>query len=171
MMRMVKISMICGVWLRGVLPLGALLVAINGAPVAAQSCEGPWQKAALTTYTSYPEPGSEECVDYNGCKWAGMFYGLPEKQTEDWVARTNIAAVHEKDWPTLGMKILQLRQDDRRIEVQVIDICADADCKGCCTRNLGGDGFLIDLESATMARFGSGDGVVEFRVCEAAPGG
>jgi hypothetical protein len=74
--------------------------------------------------------------------------------------------VHEKDWASLGMRILQLRQDKRQIEVQVIDICSDADCNGCCTQNLGGDGFLIDLESATMERFGSGGGVVEFRACE-----
>jgi hypothetical protein len=137
----------------------------------AQDCEAEWQKAALTTYTSYPEQGSEECIAYNGCEWEGMFYGLPDKQSRDWVAAHNIAAVHEKDWPSLGMKLLQLRQGRRQIEVEVIDLCADADCDGCCTKNLGGDGYLIDLESATMARFGSGDGIVEFRVCGAVPGG
>ena len=26
-----------------------------------------WNKANLTWYTSWPEPGSEECEDYNGC--------------------------------------------------------------------------------------------------------
>ena len=150
---------------------GLLMAALSAPAVLAQGCEGKWQKAALTTYSSYPEPGSEECIDYNGCAWAGQFYGLPEAQTREWVAAHNIAAVHERDWASLGMQTLQLRQDKRQIEVQVIDICADADCNGCCTQNLGGDGFLIDLESATMARFGSGDGVVEFRVCTASSGG
>lgn len=135
------------------------------AAAMAGPCDGPWREARLTSFTSYPEPGSEECVAYNGCTWAGLFYGLPDKQSPDWVAAHDIAAVHEKHWAALGMKLLDLRQGDRSIEVQVIDICADADCDGCCTRNLGGDGFLIDLESATAARFGSDAGVVEFRVC------
>jgi hypothetical protein len=145
--------------------VSTLLVAAGAAPVTAQSCEVVWHKAALTTYTSYPAPGSEECLAYNGCTWAGQFYGVEGTQSKEWVARHNIAAVHEDDWDWLGMKVLNLRQGGREIKVQVIDICADADCGGCCTANLGGDGFLIDLESATMARFGAGDGVVEFQVC------
>ena len=28
------------------------------------------------------------------------------------------------------------------------------------------DGFLIDIEKHTMARFGSGNGTVEFQVCD-----
>jgi hypothetical protein len=138
-------------------------------PVRAQDCGATWYKANLTSYTSYPAPGSEECLAYNGCTWAGQFYGLQGKQSEDWVARHNIAAVHEKDWDWLGMKVLHLRQGDRQIVVQVIDICSDADCDGCCTANLGGDGFLIDLETATVGRFGTGDGFVEFQVCTTAP--
>ena len=138
---------------------------------AAQGCESEWRQAALTTYASYPEPGSEECIDYSGCEWSGQFYGLAEKKSPEWVAAHDIAAVHEKDWGGFGMKVLELRQGARRIFVQVIDLCADADCDGCCTKNLGGDGFLIDLEQATMERFGSGEGVVEFRVCEGGAGG
>ena len=141
------------------------------ASAAAQDCETEWRKAALTSYTSYPEPGSEECIAYNGCTWAGQFYGLAEAQSREWVAAHNIAAVHEKDWASLGMKVLELRQGERQIEVEVIDLCSDADCDGCCTRNLGGDGYLIDLETATMERFGSGDGEGEFRVCEDGSGG
>jgi hypothetical protein len=145
-----------------------LLCLLSGlaGPALAEDCAGDWRVARLTTYTSYPEPGSEECIDYSGCEWAGQFYGLPDKQTPDWVAAHDIAAVHQKDWTDLGMKVLELRQGARHIRVQVLDLCADADCDGCCTKNLGGDGYLIDLEGATAARFGSGDGVVEFRVCE-----
>ena len=148
---------------------GLMIGLALAAPVTAQTCEAAWHKAALTHYTSYPDPGSEECLAYNGCTWAGQFYGLSERQSADWVARHNIAAVHAKDWDWLGMRVLRLRQGDREIAVQVIDICADADCDGCCTENLGGDGYLIDIEVATMARFGAGAGVVEFQVCEAGP--
>ena len=155
MARVLKAELVC------------LLSGLAGSAMA-EDCAGDWRVARLTSYTSYPEPGSEECIDYSGCEWAGQFYGLPEKQSAEWVAAHDIAAVHQKDWARLGMKVLELRQGARSIRVQVLDLCADADCDGCCTKNLGGDGYLVDLESATAARFGSGDGVVEFRVCEAA---
>ena len=63
-----------------------------------------WNRAALTWYTSWPEPGSEECEDYNGCTWAGWFAGLEDQQTEEWVSEHNIIAVHEKDG-TMRMSI------------------------------------------------------------------
>lgn len=64
------------------------------------------------------------------------------------------------------MRVLRLRQGSADILVQAIDACADADCDGCCTANLGGDGFLIDIEEHTMRRFGSGEGLVQFQICE-----
>jgi hypothetical protein len=144
------------------------LFAICAVPSLAQSCEAEWHKAALTNYESYPASDSEECVAYNGCTWAGQFYGIDGKQSEEWVAEHNIVAVHLKDWDWLGMKVLRLRQGGRKIEVRAIDACSDADCDGCCTKNLGGDGYLIDIEKSTMRRFGSGEGVVEFQVCDPA---
>ena len=74
--------------------------------------------------------------------------------------------MHLKDWAWLGMKTLLLRQGTREVTVRAIDACSDADCDGCCTANLGGDGYLIDIEKYTMGRFGSGDGLVEFQVCD-----
>jgi hypothetical protein len=130
------------------------------------TCAPEWHRANLTNYTSYPAPDSEECLAYNGCTWAGQFYGLEDAQTEAWVAAHNIVAVHEKDWGWLGMKTLRLRQGGHEITVQAIDICSDADCDGCCTKNLGGDGYLVDIEVNTMARFGPGEGVVDFQVCD-----
>lgn len=147
----------------------ALAAALAATPLAAPATErrgGPdWHSARLTSYQSYPAPDSEDCIADNGCTWAGPFYGLPDTYPEDWVARHNIVAVHLKDWDWLGMKVLKLRQGGREIEAQVLDACADSDCDGCCTANLGGDGYLIDIEAHTMARFGSGAGLVEFQVC------
>jgi hypothetical protein len=76
----------------------------------------------------------------------------------------NIVAVHERDADQYALKTLRLRQDDHQLDVVVYDECADSDCNGCCTHNAnaGGIGFLIDIESYTMERFGSGDGVVDF---------
>ena len=124
-----------------------------------------WNRANLTWYTSWPDPGSEECIDYNGCTWAGWFAGLDEQQTEEWVSGNNIIAVHEKDWNKYKLKTFRLRQDGHTIDAVVYDMCSDDDCGGCCTENAGEIGFLIDIESYTLKRFGGdGDGVVEW-VC------
>ena len=124
-----------------------------------------WNKAYLTWYTSWPEPGSEECEDYNGCTWAGWFAGLEDQQTEQWVSEHNIIAVHEKDWKKYKLKTLRLRQNGRTIDAVVYDMCSDSDCNGCCTQNAGDLGFLIDIESYSCKRFttnGDCDGVVEW---------
>lgn len=122
-----------------------------------------WNKANLTWYTSWPEPGSEECEDYNGCTWAGWFAGLDEQQTEEWVSEHNIIAIHEKDWDTYKLKTFRLRKNGHTIDAVVYDMCADSDCDGCCTKNAGKVGFLIDIESYTRARFNNyGSGTVEW---------
>ena len=121
-----------------------------------------WRRANLTWYTSYPEPGSEEWNNYNGGMWAGYFAFVSGKQPESWVAANNIAAVHSDHADTYKLKTLRLRQGTRQIDVKVYDKCADSDCNGCCTANSRETGFLIDLESYTKERFGSGHGIVEW---------
>ena len=122
-----------------------------------------WNLANLTWYTSWPEPGSEECEDYNGCTWAGWFAGLDEQQTEEWVSEHNIIAVHQKDWDTYKLKTFRLRKNGQTIDAVVYDMCSDDDCDGCCTENAGEIGFLIDIESYTRARFNNyGSGTVEW---------
>jgi hypothetical protein len=83
-------------------------------------------------------------------------------QPESWVAANNIASVHSKDFPKYRLRTLRLRQSTREIDVKVYDRCADSDCDGCCTANSASTGFLIDIESYTMKRFGSGDGIVDW---------
>ena len=125
-----------------------------------------WNKANLTWYISWPDPGSEECVVYNGCQWAGYFAGLEDQQTEEWVSQHNIISIHEKDWNKYKLKTFRLRQNGRSIDAVVYDKCADSDCDGCCTQNAGTLGFLIDIESYSCERFSGKkdacDGVVEW---------
>jgi hypothetical protein len=121
-----------------------------------------WKTANLTNFTSYPDPGSDECINYNGCMWAGYFAFVEDQQPESWVMSHNIAAVHSDDASTYALKTLRLRQGGREIDVTVYDMCSDSDCSGCCTANSSDTGFLIDIESYTMERFGSGDGIVEW---------
>jgi hypothetical protein len=122
----------------------------------------PARLSQLTWYTSYPDPNSEECVVYNGCTWAGQFAALNGKQPESWVQAHNIAAVHEKDFPQYKLKTLRITQGSRQIDAVVYDMCSDSDCDGCCTQNAQPSGFLIDLESYTKTRFGSGAGQVSW---------
>lgn len=122
-----------------------------------------WHQANLTWYTSWPEPGSEECIEYNGCTWAGYFAGVEGQMTEEWVSQHNIIAVHEKDWEKYKLKTFRLRMNGSTIDAVVYDMCSDSDCEGCCTENAGEIGFLIDIEKYTRERFdGNGDGVVEW---------
>ncbi len=130
------------------------------------SADTVWNRAALTWYTSWPDPDSEECVVYNGCEWAGYFAGLPDQQTEEWVSEHNIISIHEKDWGKYKLKTFRLRQNGRTIDATVYDKCADSDCDGCCTQNAGELGFLIDIESYTCERLSGTkdgcDGVIEW---------
>lgn len=137
--------------------------------ISSASAENPtkpdtvWNKAKLTWYESYPDPGSEECVEYNGCLWAGYFAALDGQQSEEWVKANNIIAVHEKDFDTYKLKTFRLRKNGAEIDAIVYDKCADSDCDGCCTKNAGSTGFLIDIEANTRARFHNyGSGTVEW---------
>lgn len=134
----------------------------GGATSGGGPAESAFRLANLTNFESYPDPNSEECVEYNGCMWAGQFAGVDGVQPESWVMAHNIVAVHSKDFEKYKLKTLRLRQGTRQIDVTVYDMCADSDCDGCCTANSAETGFLIDIEKYTMQRFGSGDGVVEF---------
>lgn len=136
----------------------------TGAPFTDAGSTLVWRTANLTNFTSYPDPGSEECIKYSGCEWAGQFAALSSKMPESWVSANNIAAVHSKDFAKYKLKTLRLRQGTKQIDVKVYDECADSDCSGCCTANSKSTGFLIDIESYTAARFGTSDGIVEW-VC------
>jgi hypothetical protein len=121
-----------------------------------------FKRANLTNFESYPAPDSEECREFNGCKWAGQFAALDGKQPLSWVKSHNIAAVHEKDFNKYKLKKLRLKKDGEQIDVTVYDMCSDSDCDGCCTKNAKKTGFLIDIEKFTKQRFGVDDGIVEW---------
>lgn len=119
-----------------------------------------WQTGKKTNYTSYPDPGGEECIKYNGCMWAGYFAGCNGQQSEEWVEATNIAAVFP--FGDLSGHQLCVKSGETVIIVNAIDTCGDDDCDGCCTRNRGNADALIDLESFTNQRWGLIDGPVQW---------
>jgi hypothetical protein len=130
----------------------------------AAACDSPglvWKTARKSNYTSYPDPGSTECIQYNGCTWAGMFAGCPGTKPKAWVMAHNIVAVFP-DLPTLRLHDLCLKSGTKTLVVTVYDECADSDCSGCCTENRGSADELIDIESYTDERWGVPDGRIEW---------
>jgi hypothetical protein len=120
-----------------------------------------WKTASKTEYTSYPDPGSPECIQYSGCDYLGMFAACSNTASEAWVSAHNIVAAFP-DFNTLKLHDLCLKSGNKTIVVTVIDTCGDSDCGGCCTQNKGTADELIDIESYTAARFGVPDGRIQW---------
>jgi len=131
---------------------------------ATSRCEAPglvWKTANKTEFTSYPDPGSEECIKYSGCQYEGMFAGCGPTMPRSWVQSHDIVSVFP-DFATLKHHDLCLKSGSKMMVVLVIDTCADSDCSGCCTQNKGSANELIDVESFTAARFGVSDGPIQW---------
>lgn len=131
---------------------------------AATGCDAPglvWKTAHKTNYESYPDPESEECIEYNGCTWEGLFAACEGKKSEAWVEAHNIVAAFP-GFGELELHDLCLRSGDTTVVVTVYDTCADSDCDGCCTENQGDADQLIDLEHYTNERWGVEDGQIEW---------
>jgi hypothetical protein len=116
-----------------------------------------WKTARKTWYTSYPAPGSKECIVYSGCQYQGQFAACAGTKSKAWVQAHNIVAFFP-----LGNRSLHdicIRAKGKSMIVTVYDTCGDGDCGGCCTKNKGSNDALIDLESFTNQRWGMGDDV------------
>ncbi len=97
-------------------------------PTPTTGCPAGWSQAVGTLYDSWPKPGTVECVDYSGCRWAGMFKavnggtapncinGAQYLPSPDYVSRDcrfpeslvkswNMAATYELDSELLGKKV------------------------------------------------------------------
>ncbi len=120
-----------------------------------------WNTANSTNYESYPDPNSEECIKYSGCKYQGLFQVCGDVvKPEAWVASHNIVAFFPLD--NMGSRDLCLKSGSKSIRVTVLDTCADSDCNGCCTQNKGNAAALIDLEKYTYQRLGVPDGSIQW---------
>lgn len=119
-----------------------------------------WKTGHKTNYESYPDPGSPECIEYNGCTWAGQFATCNGTQTEEWVEEHNIVAMFPLG--DFGRHDICIRSGDKMMVVTVFDTCGDTDCSGCCTENKGDADALIDLEKYTNQRWGLPDGDLEW---------
>ena len=135
----------------------------TGGANAAERCAAAslqWKSGKKTNYESYPDPGSEECIKYNGCMWAGQFAQCNGVKSEAWVESHNIAAMFPDDGYELHD--ICIRSGDTMMVVTVYDTCGDSDCDGCCTENKGSADALIDLEKFTNQRWGLQDGMLEW---------
>jgi hypothetical protein len=135
----------------------------TGMPISTLTCDSPglvWHTANKTNYTSYPVPGSAECIQYNGCFWQGKFNTCGDNlvKTKAWVMSHNIIALFPLK--NYGLHAICLKAGGKTLEVTAYDTCGDSDCSGCCTQNKGSADALVDIESFTNKRFGVGDGKI-----------
>ena len=139
------------------------LAEFRGNPLTLPCADTPgliWKTAVTTNYESYPDPGSEECLIYNGCEWMGQFAMCDEVKSEAWVKSHNIVAFFPLD--NMGLHDICLKSGSKSIRVTVLDTCGDSDCGGCCTANKGNAEALIDLEKFTYQRFGVPDDTIQW---------
>lgn len=119
-----------------------------------------WKTANKTNYESYPDPDSEECIEFSGCDYIGQFAECDNTMPESWVASHDIVALFPLG--NLGLHELCVRKGAKTMVVTVIDTCGDNDCDGCCTENRGDADALIDMEKYTNQRWGLDDGPIEW---------
>jgi hypothetical protein len=86
--------------------------------------------------------------------YEGQFQACSQTVSQSWVKSHNIFSV----FPNLGQYqyhwiCLQDPGSGQTIAGLALDTCADSDCSGCCTQNLGNASLLIDVEVNTDKRF------------------
>jgi hypothetical protein len=134
----------------------AFLFGKNGS----STCSLGWKQASLTYYESYPRccddpnyPDPTECEEFNGCAYQGDFAFISH-QTLDWVKSHDICALFSThgDIDSFANKKIRIDAQGKTVECTVYDTCSDADCGGCCTKNAGTSGYLLDMEYWTVLR-------------------
>jgi hypothetical protein len=138
--------------------------AAGAGPVMSTACDAPnlvWKTGSKTNFTSYPAPGSDECIKYSGCLYEGQFAGCDQTEPLGWVMSHDIVAAFP-DFKSLELHDLCLKAGAKTIVVTVLDTCGDSDCDGCCTKNKGTADELIDVESFTDMRWGVPDGRIQW---------
>ena len=139
--------------------------------------------AVFTYYESYPRcckdcgnydssAPKDECSDYSGCKYCGDFAD-GSHESLSWVKSNDIISFFSVDggWNSKYKdKKVQLTKGSVSFTAIVKDTCGDSDCGGCCTKNAGKYGYLVDMEYFTVKRhFGStsaADGTISFKFLE-----
>jgi hypothetical protein len=137
-----------------------------------QSCPYGWKMASGTIYDSWPKPGSVECIDYSGCEWAGQFSTLDSgseqcccKNGAQWldggdgvmkcrlpptiVRKKRVIATYDLDNVLLNKKIqIRIAGTNKYVTGNVLDVCNDDDCDGCCKANSSNKRYkLLDVEA------------------------
>jgi len=119
-------------------------------------CLKGWLPASGTLYSSWPQPGSRECIVYDGCKWAGMFsslyagYGKGNcvkgakylsggngtkkacRFTPKTVKAMRMGSTSGKDFKRLKGKTLEVmiegNPNNKTTKITIRDSCSDTDC-------------------------------------------
>ncbi len=121
------------------------------------------------------DPGApkDECQDYSGCKYMGDFAAFmtdsnPDgHKSIDYVKTHNLVSFFDATDPKgnnfdtkWARKTIQITKTYNSktytFNATIADTCLDSDCSGCCTKNAGTTGFLVDVEYYTaLNNFGT----------------
>lgn len=153
---------------------------------AASQGQVQWNVAHATYYESYApcckgyptynaSANTEECTDYEACKYVGEFAGYNTKTlTLDEVKTTNIVSYYDKSKqngmnPAQSTKWFRANIMGKTIEVmhpvtkktmivKPLDTCSDANCENCCSTNAHPQSnILLDFEIHTALKFWGAD--------------
>lgn len=130
-------------------------------PVTPPSSCGPWKTGTLTGYDN---------LDENDDPSGGSFveYGSPNRiAAANFLNNVPVVSIHNRDWAANKYRYINIKYGGKTAMVQVWDHCSNDWCpigagSTCCDTNAaafnGGDPFLLDVESRTLARlFGISD--------------
>lgn len=115
---------------------------------------------------------TSECKDYSGCKWMGLMTacGDENKIPVDYLKTNYVVAFISKAQSKLKtrdqrIKFWQKHYGEQNIEITlsyknesltfnaiILDTCDDTDCDGCCSKNMGDEDALIDIEFESLNR-------------------
>jgi hypothetical protein len=152
-------------------PSGSPTPSPSPSPAPSGSCPDGWREATWTAYESYPrccpenpnyDPSApkDECDDYSGCKYSGLFEfhscsGTDGQCSLPWVQQHGIVSFFTTsgEHKQYGDKSIRVLAQGQTAEVLVADTCGDDDCDGCCTENAKKHGgALIDMEWYTVLK-------------------
>jgi hypothetical protein len=103
---------------------------------------------------------------YSACSYTGQFAYIGYK-SPDYVKNNSLISFFSTfgDNASFGGKTIQISAGGKTITALIADTCGDSDCGGCCTKNAGSSGYLVDMEINTVIKHFGSTGAVGGTVC------
>lgn len=104
---------------------------------------------------------TEECDLYSACEYTGLFAALNGVQPIEFVQNHSLVAFFNRSdanntefYTNYANKNVTLVYNDTLVfRAEIVDMCGNTDCNGCCSANSAPSGYLVDLEFYTAQRY------------------